>query len=491
MILCVGSTAFAQQQTVRMTTAKLTGEPIAFVVNRSAEGLKVDWGNGTAIDAPQDPEGGALLKIEGKVMGPELRLISDNRLTFVDCEACGLTALHLGDARQLQALYCAHNALTTLDLKDMHRLSDLDCSHNKINKLVLSATDGQRAGDDLPVIERLDLSHNKLMNRFDWHLPSLRGLNLSGNYYAQVDFDAPALEWFNFAHNLVRGAVDLSALKNLQALVAHHNRMETLTLHEGGKRIEQLYCDSNRLGTLDVAQAAELADLSCTANGMEQLHLPAKTTLVSLNVGDNRLGFAALPDKRSVPARLRFLPQQPFGFEEVDGVMFKNGIPYAPLSESWSNRHYVNLAPLGTLTGNRYDALCTWYSVAPDGSTVEMTQRKAASDNGDFYTNHGKMAFFTPQSKAYVRLVSRTYGFAIESVPLAIGDDVTAVEGLTAEHSGVKVDAGQGALLLTGNGVVAIFTPAGKCVWQGRVAGQVRVGLPRGIYVVNKEKVVL
>ena len=490
-LILVSGLSFAQKQTVRMKTLKPLGDDITFVVNASACGLKVDWGDGVTTEVQHAPHISPLLKIEGKVQGESIQLLCDENLTFLDCEQCELTELDLQGARTLHSLYCAHNELTALDLRKMHHLVDLDCSYNELKKIILTSYDSKKAGDDLPLIERLDISHNNFASSYNWHLPSIRQLNISGNKFTSIYINDVTLQFLNFSDNQLRGNLNLEKLVNLQSLLTYNNQHTVLTLYNKGEKVQQLFCDSNKLQSLDLEQATGLKDLSCSENGIKQLLMPVKMDLSSLNVSGNCLDFSVLPSKRTAPEYLSFMPQEPFGFTDVDGIMFKDNVPYAPLSESWSRRHCIDLTSQGTLIGKHYDAEYTWYSVREDGSVNEMTQRKSPSGTEDFYFNRGKTAFFIPYKKAYVKMVSKSYGYAIKSVPIAIGDDVTAIEHITLANGGIKIEVKPSHLLFTGNGSVTIFTPAGKCVWRGIIQGREQVELPKGIYIVNNVKVVL
>lgn len=490
-LVFASGTALAQKQTVSLTTTVARGNDLTLLVNASAQGLKVDWGDGVAVAVSPAQGPSPLLKIEGTVQGESLRLYCDENLTFLDCEQCGLTELGLEEARDLHSLYCAHNALSVLNLRKMHRLVHLDCSHNELSRLIFSSYDRKRASEDLPLIEQLDLSHNKFSAAFNWHLPSLRHLNISGNRFTSAEIDAPSLQLLHCADNQLRGILQLRQSEQLQSLLAFNNQHTGLDVYHKGERMEQLFCDSCRLRSLDLEAADGLKDLSCSDNQLRKLVMPVGAQLSSLNVSGNGLDFSVLPTKRLAPAYLSFMPQQPFDFKEVEGVLLKEHIPYVPLSESWYQRHDIDLSSKGSLTGNHHDARYTWYRIGTDGSSHEMTQRKSSSGTGDFYLSRGLTAFFTPHKKAYVKMVSRAYGYTIESVPIAIGDDITGIENLTVDGGGLQMTVESSCLLFTGNGAVAIFTPAGKCIWKGSVEGREQVALPHGIYIVNKVKVVL
>ena len=489
--VCFCGTMSAQEQTVRMTTSKPQGSHLTFVVNSTARGLKVDWGNGTPVEVPDTQAPAPLLTVEGTVQGNRIQIYCDGHLTFLDCEQCDLTSLELQEARDLRSLYCAHNALSVLDVRKMHQLIALDCSYNQLKKLVFSSNDGKKTGNDLPLIEHLDISHNRFSNSYNWHFPSIRQLNISGNKYTSLYISTPTLQMLNCAENQLRGHLNLQTIENLQSILSYNNRHTAMSLYQKGEQVQQLFCDNNELQSLDLEAATHLQNLSCPDNKLKHLQMPRKSKINTLNVSDNHLDFSVLPGKRVAPKYLAFMPQRPFTFKEVEGVMYQSQIPYAPLSESWGHRHYVDLTPQGSLEGRRYDAEMTWYSVEADGSANEMKRRKSASDTGDYDTSRGKTAFFNAHKKAYVQLTSKSYGYTIQSEPIAIGDDITAVEKVRTDEDALQVQVVRQGLILTGSGTVHIFTPSGKCVWNQIVKGKVQVTLPKGIYMVNKVKVVL
>ena len=479
------------QQRVKMATSLLEGSEISFLINASCNGVKVDWGDGVLRETTSVDSSAFMMKLNGQVKGTNLVISCDQNLTMLDCEHCGLTALKLDEARELESLYCGNNALTNLDLRKMTKLKDLSCFDNKIRKISFSTNDAKNVSNDLPVIENLNISKNSFTGTYSWKLPTLVNLDVSANRFSRLTLSNPSLQTLNCSDNQLRGQLSLSQVEKLQCLICFNNQCTSLSLFEGGKNIQQLVCDDNQLQSLDLSQAAAIRDFSCSLNRLKSVRMPVKATLSSLNVSDNQLDFSVLPAKNLAPRFLAFLPQCSFGWEQIEGVERKDNVAFIPVSESWSNRHFISINKQGTLANGRRDAIYTWYTMSADGSVREMTRRTSSSGTEDFFTSQGKFAFFTPQPKAYVELTSKSYGFTITSEPVAIGDDVTGVNDVRTVSTSMQVLIGKGALMLVGDGKAAIHTVDGKCVWEGHVDGRKTITLSKGIYVVNNNKVVL
>ena len=489
-MLMVTGMSYSQQR-VKMFTSLPEGSEITFLINASSNGVKVDWGDGVLEETTFVDVSVPVMKLNGRVKGSRLVISCDKNLTMLYCEHCGLTELKLDEARELESLYCGNNELTNLDLRKMTRLKDLNCSDNQIRRFSFTTNDVKKANHDLPVIENLNTAKNQFTGTYAWYLPTLVNLDMNSNRFSRINISDSSLQTLNCSGNQLRGQLSLSQVEKLQCLICFNNQCTSLSLFEGGKNIQQLVCDDNLLQSLDLSQAAELVDFSCSLNRLKSVRMPVNAKLSSLNVSDNQLDFSVLPAKNLAPRFLAFLPQCSFGWEHIEGVERKDNVAFIPVSESWSNRHFISINKQGSLANGRTDAIYTWYTMSADGSVREMTRRTSSSGTEDFFTSQGKFAFFTPQPKAYVELTSKNYGFTITSEPVAIGDDVTGVNDMRMVSTSMQVLIGKGALMLVGDGKAAIHTVDGKSVWDGYVDGRKTITLSKGIYIVNNNKVVL
>ena len=84
-------------------------------------------------------------------------------------------------------------------------------------------------------------------------------------------------------------------------------------------------------------------------------------------------------------------------------------------------------------------------------------------------------------------------GFVINSTPIAIGDDITGTDNITANSNELQITTAGNAIVMScgTSTAVNIYTIEGKKAWNGNVYGTVNVTLPKGIYIVNGKKVIL
>lgn len=481
--------AMAQNKTVKLTTSQAVGTSVSLLVNNDANKITVDWGDGEVVTYQADAKN-SVFKIEGTVKGSVISVSSNANWNMLGCANCGITDIDLSQAKDLRSLYCRNNEIKALDLRGMTRLVDLDCSYNKIERLRF--TSNVAAQNDLSSIENLNLSHNSLKGSYNLTLPTLQNLNISSNKYTNIRINDAEVRSLNCADNQFRGSLNLRRLEKLNTLVCHGNQFTSLTLNDSLADFRQLVCDNNKLSTLDLSTANQLTDLSCSNNKLSNITIGKYKDLSSMNVSGNELSFGVLPVPNNKPQYMSFEPQNPFSLKDAEGLMKKEGIPYIPVSASWSDKSLVMLKPYICLEGSRYSADCTWFSIEPDGTEKELTRRSSASGTEDYYLVSGQCAFFTPHKKAYLHLKSKQYGYEIKSQPIAIGDDVTGVEQVVY-NGNVQISVVAGTIVIDAAAPTAvnIYTVAGKKVWSKVVNGTENVTLPNGVYVVNGKKLIL
>ena len=489
--MLAASAVAAQERMVRMTTVKEVGSPITLLVNQNMRGVIVDWGDGNPVTYAQEGES-PLVRIEGTVKGSHLSVQGYGDWFMLNCENCGLTELDLSGATGLHSLYCSGNELTSLDLRNMKYLVDLDCSNNQLATLVF--TDSNNPDQDLSSIESMNLSNNAFTDRYYYKLPTLQYLNISGNQIEKFYVYDENLRSLDCSNNRISVSLNLSKCTKLQTLNCQGNEIPTLTFANKGAMAEQVICDGNQIKSIDLSSGENLVDISCTDNGLTDLNISGSAKLSSMNVGGNSLTFSVLPTKLNAPTWLSFEPQAPFDISEVDGMQMKDGVPYAELAPSWADKGTtaIDLRDFCSLAGGRLDANYQWFTVDENGEATEMTRRTTSSGTGDYYVTNGKFSFFTPQKRAYAQLTSKTYGFVVQSQPIAIGDDVTGI-GTTLADNGLQVSVDGGQLQLSSAQPVqaTVVSLEGKVVWKNTVSGSVSLSLPKGVYIVNGQKVIL
>ena len=489
--LSTATPSMAQDKLVKLTTVKEIGQSITIAVNHS-KGITVDWGDGQAVPYQTDKTE-AIFNIEGKVKGEVITVSGGPNWRVLSCKNCGITNIDLSQAKKLQSLYCQNNKIDSLNLSGMTSLIDLDCSNNNISKLIF--TQGSSAKEDLASLESFNISNNKMEGKYNLKIEKLKHLNVANNNFSNLYVFDRNIQTIICNNNKIKSYLNLNSMKNLNNLVCGNNEITSLMFATNGEQMKQLYCENNKIESIDLEKADGLLALVCSNNNIKSYNASKESAPNIIYVDNNSLTFSCLPSKREAPKYLSFEPQNAFDLSKAPGVKTKDGIPYIQLAPSWAEaREYgINLQKECSLSNGRTDAYFAWYSINPDGSETQLKQRKNPSGEGDFYANSGIFGFFNPYKKAYVKLTSRSYGFVIKSLPIAIGDDVTAVENVTAANNGLTVSVADGAIVLNSNTaiVVNIFTIDGKQVWKNTISGETSVSLPKGVYVVNGKKVIL
>ena len=488
--LLMATPSMAQDKLVKLTTAKEIGQPITLIVNHNNKGVSVDWGDGK-VETYQTSKAEGICNVEGIVKGKVITISGGDNWTMLACKGCGLTDIDLSKAKDLHSLYCQNNQLTSLNLSGMKKLVDLNCSNNQISKLVFNSGN---VSSELASLQNFNIANNQMTGYYNYKLKDMQHLNVSNNKYKALYIYDTELRSVDCSNNNIEGFLNLKSCEHLNNVIFNNNQISNILLANNGEFIHQLYGNDNNITILDLSLAEKLTDLVCQNNKLKSLTTHSKARLDVMNVSNNNLAFNCLPSKSYAPEYLKFAPQGDYNISNAEGLLKKDGVPYAPLATKWSEirKVAIDLTIPGSLSNNRYDATYEWCSVNADGSETPMVQRKSSTQEGDFYATHGKFSFFTPQKKAYLKLTSKSYGFVIKTTPIAIGDDITGVEQMVTSN-GLEIAVANGTIIL--NSTVAtpvnIYTTDGKQVWQNVVSGTTSVKLPKGVYVVNGKKVIL
>lgn len=487
------SPAFAQDQTVLMTTEKPVGSSLAFMVNRT-NGVTVDWGDGTPVSYVADSDG--IIAIEGVTKGASIVLKSEGgRIEMLACGDCGLTALDVTAAPELRSLYCQNNSLTKLDLSAQSKLTDLNCANNG-----LVSTSFPLSGTHFPKLETLNASGNQLSGTFKVATSTLQQVNVSDNNYSILYVTSnPNLDVLKCSGNSLKN-IYLTSSPKTSAVVCHDNNMTALYLPKAGlPELRQLVISNNALKTLDVSLSENLSELLCDNNFLTEMLLPANVHLNSLDCSNNNLAFYSLPASNMKPANFSYKPQ---GVLTVTGGMATyNGVPYIDQCPSYAER--TNAAYVLDLSDYRYDGggklatvTFTWYAVNEDGTTTELQLAKATAQDLDYYNDKGKFSFLTGQSQVYAKLSSKVYSdLELLTDTFAVGkENITGITNVKAANNGLEVKVSGNTVYMTAGAslTVNIYTVDGKRVWSGLV-GQVPVSvvLPKGVYLLNGKKILI
>jgi hypothetical protein len=391
-------------------------------------------------------------------------------------------------------LFASDNQLTTLNLKGQTKMVDLHVANNQLT--TLEFTDPKKPELDIPVLETLDWSNNHLQGTFVVRSGELQYANIANNGFTIIYTTAnPKLKTFICSGNEVK-TLSMTSNKDVTTLVVYNNPLTKFTTPTDLSKVEQLICANVPLTKLDLSGATSLYDLDCSNCGLTTLLMPSKTRMNTLNVSNNKLNLGVLPLSTFKPNQLSFEPQGNVDISGATGLKVTDGVLNIATTV-WANRtkdvvdlgtyRYIGANEANPISDNTFE----WISVDEDGNETTLVAGTSTSASNDYYGKNGKFAFFTPHKKAYAKITSKTYQVSVNTVPIAIGSDLTRIESATTEGTLELRSTEYGVWISGDNTPVNIFTLDGRKVWTGvAVQNGVHVNLDKGAYLINGKKVV-
>ena len=247
-----------------LITQKAPGSAIYFTSITAAEadlpGVWIDLNDNGVKDDGEE------LGNPKTVNSPVIRIYG--KVTGLNCQLTGLTALDTSRNPCLVTLECSHNSLTSLDLSQNRKLEYLKCWSSVADKRLRS----------------LDVSQNTELTYLDIWRNALQALDLSNNTKLE--------RLFCIFSELTE--LDLSQNAELEFLNCLGGKLVSLTLNN--PKLKSLYCDRNQLAALDVSGSPDLIVLSCRDNGaIASLNVSHLTKLDDFFCDDNALTSLTLP----------------------------------------------------------------------------------------------------------------------------------------------------------------------------------------------------
>lgn len=451
------SPSLADAQTkVTLTTEKAAGSEFSFVTNPGS--VTVDWGDGNAVQVSStgDP-------IKGELKGNTVT-ISSNYLWLLDCSSNDLTALDIESGSYLKSLFCADNKLSKLDLNSSRNLETLDCSDNELASLGLTL---------LRSLKSLNCANNGISTLTLSNQTQLKTLICSGNKLSNlVVSTASSLETLWCQDNSLK-TLNLASNKKLQSLSCGNNQLTSLSV-SGCTGIVDFWCDNNQLESLSVENNVGLQTLSCSNNQLSSLTIPAASSTnkaLAFYCDGNNLTFSSMHSLGNIENEVNCL--------------------YAPQGEFPLPVNEIKVREQLTLDGLNENA---------DGAATTPTyvwkngDEELKKGSKEDYTARGYMfTFYKPFASIHCEVTSRSYpGLTLKSTPLMVIGEGTGIQDVMDAY---------GFSYITNNGMitmrsekpyrVTIYTVDGKQVWSGTVAGEERVTLGHGIFLVNGMKISL
>jgi len=436
---------FAQDQVVRMTTAKGVGESMTLIVNNTNAGVSVDWGDGVAVSYPKSED--AVCIIKGIVKGDNVVLTGGEKFNTLICENNKLTALDVSGAPDLQSLYCQQNQLTVLSIVKQTALKDLDVSDNKITNL-----QGTK-NTNFASLENLNVANNGMTTMAGSRSvgsiggANMQHLNIANNAFQTLYTSSNSNLDMLVCSNLgLKSKLQMSNNQKLSTLVCNGNNLTGIVISATGfPEMQQIICDDNQISSLDLSKSTKLSDISVANNGMTDLTYPSQK-LQSMSCGGNGLTFRSLPIAKNMPAEGLFVYTPQANVDISDASVFVEseaypGLFYVPQCPSYSDR--TNSKYILDLTDYRYDggglAKVEMVPVSVvEGEDVTLTKATATDKEQDYtLTNGCKFTFLRMFEKisilmthaSYPDLVIRSNVFAVDEKGLTSIKDVMLSPG--------------------------------------------------------------
>lgn len=207
----------------------------------------------------------------------ELDVSKNLKLEELECEKNKINELSVGKNTNLVSLTCYDNAISQLDVTGCSKLKLLDCSDNKLKKLDISMCYYiENLSCYNNALESLELNMNVAI--LDCSDNSLSSLEVSYN---------TGLEWFECANNNIT-SLTIRDCSKLWYLSCSNNKLTSLKIGKCPK-LGSLFCYNNDLKSLDVSKCTALYMLYCNDNSLTSLDVSKCTKLYKLKCNGNKL----------------------------------------------------------------------------------------------------------------------------------------------------------------------------------------------------------
>ncbi|KLT70392.1 T9SS type A sorting domain-containing protein [Flavobacterium sp. ABG] len=189
---------------------------------------------------------------------------SFSNLEYLDLSINEILVSNFDALQKLKILICGGYIGDSIDLRPLINLEKLYCASTKLRSINLSG---------LKKLQFLDLKFNSLENLDLSGLSSLKEVYCSENYKGIIE------------------GLDLKGLTGLEVLDCGATGIKYLKNLSDCKKLKKLYCESNKLETLDISGCESLEALISVYNPFETLNITGLNNLISLEVGGSKFSF--------------------------------------------------------------------------------------------------------------------------------------------------------------------------------------------------------
>lgn len=446
-LLYLSSLYSQSTESFSLKTNQPVGSSIAFTVNSGAR-LTVDWGDGITEEFISTVD-----SVAGILRGNTV-VVTGTNICMLDCSNQSITELNVTGLPYLTTLYCSSNQLTALELSANTQLCKLNCSHNALTSLSTltnpKLTDLLANNNNLSQLQYCNTSVLNTLVCNDNQLLTLSTNGLSG------------LKTLWCQNNSIE-TIDIQQSKLLETLICYNNKVKDLNVN-GLTLLSQLWCDYNQVPSLNLSTNTALKYLSANNATISNITYALPIGIQAMYVNDNNLGYAGLPYSTSI-SNYNYAPQN------------KLLLPVA-------STLVVDLsAQLRTANGSLTNARFDWFN--------GNTQLQAGNDYSE---QQGVFTFTKPFNEAYCVISSSVFQQlpSISTTTTQIGA-LSAVEDKYTQRNLIvsKNNIGLHIQSLEEQNIVVRNISGTEVKKITKFIGEITLQLPAGVYLVNRQKIIL
>ncbi len=237
-------------------------------------------------------------------------------LTNLDCQYNQLTSLDVSKNIGLKSLRCNGNKLTSLGFSQNPELSILDCYQNKIEGTAMDAlVESLPWGSNCSMYVVYNVNEGNVMTTTQVAAAKANGWTpcyFDGINWLEYTGVAPATTGIaineeNFPDEKFRnyllsmesgkdGIMTDEEIAEVREIYVPSINIQSLKGIEFFIALTRLYCQFNKLTSLDLSKNIALKELTCSGNQLTSLDVSKNTNLSSLSCSDNQLTLLNLSD---------------------------------------------------------------------------------------------------------------------------------------------------------------------------------------------------
>ncbi|HKM92695.1 MAG TPA: T9SS type A sorting domain-containing protein [Prolixibacteraceae bacterium] len=230
-----------------------------------------------------------------------LDVSNNTALKHLNCYGNSLNTIDVSNNKALESLSCGGNALSVLDVSQNNKLTVLNCPSSPLTSLDIR--NGNNANvtffkaTDNPNLSCIYVGNKNASYLSSWQKDAgARFVTSEAECSGTVAYtNIPDTNFLNALKALGHGAgavgntIPTANLSGITKLDVSGKNISNLTGIKDFIALEELFCYSNKLSSLDVSKNTSLTTLSCSKNQLSSLDVSANTALTFLSCSKNQL----------------------------------------------------------------------------------------------------------------------------------------------------------------------------------------------------------